>query len=98
MVCALGHTLRNGTLEFALSFTIMILAVPWLKYFVNANTFVYDLKERFVQQISTSMQDMPIGGLPPPSPTPGLICIDPAYSPLCLKLISRPRAMMHSRP
>ena len=34
------------------------IAMPWMKYFWNVNPWVYDLDERFVQQISTSMKDM----------------------------------------
>jgi len=47
--------------------TTMILLMPWLKYFMNCNPWIYDLDERFVQQISTSMQDMAseeYGGIP----------------------------------
>jgi len=57
LVCALGHTLRNGFLEWCWCFAVMIIAIPWMKYWVNANTLVYDLSERYVQQISTSMTD-----------------------------------------
>ena len=32
--------------------------MPWLKYFWNVNPWVYDLQERYVQQISTSMKDL----------------------------------------
>ena len=32
--------------------------MPWLKYFWNVNPWIYDLDERYVQQISTSMKDM----------------------------------------
>mmetsp|Transcript_12450 Transcript_12450/g.16044 ORF Transcript_12450/g.16044 Transcript_12450/m.16044 type:complete len:474 (+) Transcript_12450:45-1466(+) len=56
-VCAIGTILRNGTIEFARCFTMMFITIPWLKYFVNCNPYVYDLDERFTQQISTSLDD-----------------------------------------
>ena len=36
---------------------MMWLLMPWMKYFWNANPWVYDLDERYVQQISTTMKD-----------------------------------------
>ena len=36
-----------------------------IQYFMNCNPLVYDLSERFVQQISTSMQDMSLGTADP---------------------------------
>lgn len=57
MVCALGQVRRNGPLQCTKCFTGTVLLLPWLKYFVNANPFLYPLKERFVQQISTSLKD-----------------------------------------
>jgi len=50
--------MRHGHLGTAWNVTVMYLIMPWLKYFWNANPWVYDLEERFVQQISTSMQDL----------------------------------------
>ena len=40
--------------------TSSILLVPWMKYYWNCNPFLYDCKMRFMQQISTSMIDMPL--------------------------------------
>lgn len=57
MVCTLGQAARNGPLQCAKCLTGTALLLPWLKYFVNANPFLYPLRERFVQQISTSLQD-----------------------------------------
>jgi len=34
------------------------LVIPWMKYFVQANPWLYPLEERFVQQISTSLEDV----------------------------------------
>jgi len=58
MVCTLGQVHRNGFLECAKCFTGTVLLLPWIKYFINANPFVYELEERFVQQISTSLDDL----------------------------------------
>ena len=57
-VCSVGQALRNGAGEHALSFATMLMVMPWLKYYVNANPLIYPLKERFVQQISTSLADV----------------------------------------
>ena len=59
-MCSVGQSLRNGLFEHAMSFASMVLVMPWLKYYINANPLVYPLRERFVQQISTSLSD--IGG------------------------------------
>ena len=39
----------------------MFLLMPWLKWYINANPWVYPLKERYVQQISTSLSDCGVG-------------------------------------
>jgi hypothetical protein len=57
-VCYAGQTLRHGFVGTAYNVTVMYLIMPWLKYFWNVNPWIYDLEERFVQQISTSMMDM----------------------------------------
>jgi len=57
-ICSMGQALRNGTVEHALSFATMLLVMPWLKYYVNANPLIYPLRERYVQQISTSLADI----------------------------------------
>lgn len=56
-VCAIGQMNRNGLCEFMKTFTMMILVMPWLKYFVNANPWIYPLEIRYVQQISTTLED-----------------------------------------
>ncbi|KAJ1478298.1 hypothetical protein T484DRAFT_1818025 [Baffinella frigidus] len=58
-VSIIGQGNRHGTLEIAALLTNMIFAIPTLKYWVNSNALVYKIRERFVQQITTSMQDMP---------------------------------------
>ena len=57
-VASIGQCLRNGTMEHALSFTTMLTVMPWIKYYINANPLIYPFKERFVQQISTSLKDI----------------------------------------
>jgi len=62
-VCMLGATWRQGALEATFMLASMWSMIPWMKYFVHANPFVYPLEERFVQQISTSMQDVSLDDL-----------------------------------
>lgn len=59
-VCSIGQMLRNGVIEHTLCLTVMFTVIPWIKYFINCNPYVYDLSERFVQQITTSMDDLGI--------------------------------------
>ena len=40
--------------------TFAVLTLPWIKYYIHTNPLAYNLGERFVQQISTSMDDMPV--------------------------------------
>merc|ERR1712087_669675 len=58
MITMLGQSRRHGVFELTLSVVIMILAIPWMKYFVQANPWLYPLEERFVQQIATSLEDV----------------------------------------
>jgi len=62
-VCMLGATWRQGALEATFMLASMWSVIPWMKSFVNANPFVYPREERFVQQISTSMQDVSLDDL-----------------------------------
>ena len=57
-VASIGQALRNGTAEHAWSFTTIFMVTPWLKFYLNANPFIYPLDERFIQQISTSLKDI----------------------------------------
>jgi hypothetical protein len=59
-VTVVGQGHRQGIFEMTWLLVNMRLIVPTLKYFVNCNPFIYELDERFVQQISTSMGDMPV--------------------------------------
>lgn len=58
MITMLGQSKRHGVFELTLSVVIMVLAIPWMKYFVQANPWLYPLEERFVQQIATSLEDV----------------------------------------
>merc|ERR1712166_519281 len=58
LVCYGGQTMRHGFIGTAYNVTVMYLIMPWLKFFWNVNPWIYDLQERYVQQISTSMKDM----------------------------------------
>eukprot|EP00928_Gymnodinium_smaydae_P095833 TRINITY_DN8321_c0_g1_i1.p1 TRINITY_DN8321_c0_g1~~TRINITY_DN8321_c0_g1_i1.p1 ORF type:complete len:470 (+),score=58.29 TRINITY_DN8321_c0_g1_i1:67-1476(+) len=60
LVTLLGQSYRHGVLEMWFSVSLMILFVPWMKYFIQANPWLYPLEERFVQQISTSNDDMQV--------------------------------------
>ena len=70
-LCLAGQSLRHGRCAnqgccshtrgaflIAWHFTVMVLLVPTLKYWFNANFWVYELGTRFVQQISTRMDDL----------------------------------------
>eukprot|EP00928_Gymnodinium_smaydae_P095835 TRINITY_DN8321_c0_g3_i1.p1 TRINITY_DN8321_c0_g3~~TRINITY_DN8321_c0_g3_i1.p1 ORF type:complete len:463 (+),score=34.97 TRINITY_DN8321_c0_g3_i1:93-1481(+) len=58
LVALLGQSYRHGLCELWVAFSLMILATPWMKYFIQANPWLYPLEERFVQQISTRNDDM----------------------------------------
>eukprot|EP00656_Telonema_subtile_P023478 TRINITY_DN2492_c0_g4_i1.p1 TRINITY_DN2492_c0_g4~~TRINITY_DN2492_c0_g4_i1.p1 ORF type:complete len:739 (+),score=149.23 TRINITY_DN2492_c0_g4_i1:36-2252(+) len=57
-VCLMGQCQRHGLCGTSYMVVVMFLLMPWLKYFWNVNPWVLDLEERFVQQISTSMEDL----------------------------------------
>mmetsp|Transcript_21263 Transcript_21263/g.49324 ORF Transcript_21263/g.49324 Transcript_21263/m.49324 type:complete len:436 (-) Transcript_21263:396-1703(-) len=59
LVALVGQVLRHGVIESAWRCSVMVVVVPWLKYYIAVNPLIYNLDERFVTQISTSMQDMP---------------------------------------
>lgn len=61
LVALVGQVLRQGVLESSYRCSVMVTAVPWMKYYIAANPWIYNLDERFVQQISTSMRDLPPG-------------------------------------
>lgn len=55
-----GMAHRQGLLSFCVSFSLMFLVNPWLKYWVSGNVFLDDLGERFITQIGQRMDDMNI--------------------------------------
>lgn len=57
-VCIMGQIVRKGYFETVWRTAMMWLVIPWLKYYINCNPWVYDLDQRFVQQITTTMQDL----------------------------------------
>ena len=59
-VAMIGQGHRQGLFEMTYLLVNMWLVLPTMKYYVNCNPFIYKLKERFVQQITTSMNDMPV--------------------------------------
>lgn len=58
VVAFLGQLNRQGVCEGCGMLAGMWLFMPWFKYFLCVNPWLYPLEERFVQQISTSMQDL----------------------------------------
>lgn len=59
-VAMVGQGHRQGLFEMTYLLVNMWLVMPTLKYYVNCNPWIYNLNERFVQQITTSMNDMPV--------------------------------------
>lgn len=57
-VCLVGQCGRQSPFEAMYMVSCMWLLMPWLKYFVNCNPWIYDLDHRLCQQISTEMQDL----------------------------------------
>jgi hypothetical protein len=57
-VCVMGQSMRQGTIEVIYMVSMMWVLIPWLKYYVNCNPWIYELDYRMVQQISTGMQDL----------------------------------------
>jgi len=56
--CLMGQTLRQGFCEILYCHSMMWVLIPWLKYYINCNPFIYELDHRLVQQISTSMNEL----------------------------------------
>jgi len=53
-----GQTSRQTAGETTYMVACMFLLMPWLKYYINCNPYIYDLDHRLVQQISTEMADL----------------------------------------
>jgi hypothetical protein len=58
MVCIMGQSMRQGFLEMIWMVSMMWVLMPWLKYYICCNPFIYNLDHRLVQQISTGMEDL----------------------------------------
>lgn len=56
-ICIVGHTARHGFFETMYMVSAMWLLMPWLKYYICCNPWIYNLDHRLCQQISTSMAD-----------------------------------------
>jgi len=72
-VALVGQTLRQGIKESTGKLAFMVILLPWIKYYINTNPWLYSLDERFIQQITTSMNDMEV----------------PKVTQACRRLISR---------
>jgi hypothetical protein len=59
-VALIGQTLREGMIQSTIGLAFMVILVPWMKYYINTNPWLYNLEERFIQQITTSMKDMAV--------------------------------------
>eukprot|EP00929_Paragymnodinium_shiwhaense_P001340 TRINITY_DN101567_c0_g1_i1.p1 TRINITY_DN101567_c0_g1~~TRINITY_DN101567_c0_g1_i1.p1 ORF type:complete len:534 (+),score=96.09 TRINITY_DN101567_c0_g1_i1:73-1674(+) len=57
-IALMGQCARQSIGETWYMASVMVLIMPWLKYFVCCNPYIYDLDHRLVQQISTSMSDL----------------------------------------
>eukprot|EP00931_Biecheleriopsis_adriatica_P057246 TRINITY_DN33957_c0_g1_i1.p1 TRINITY_DN33957_c0_g1~~TRINITY_DN33957_c0_g1_i1.p1 ORF type:complete len:517 (+),score=72.43 TRINITY_DN33957_c0_g1_i1:81-1631(+) len=56
-IAIVGHTARHGFFETMYMVSAMWLLMPWLKYYICCNPWIYSLSHRLCQQISTSMAD-----------------------------------------
>ena len=61
LVALIGQVTRHGFLECTMKLAGLVMYVPWIKYYLNCNPWAYQLDERFIQQISTSLADMSLG-------------------------------------
>mmetsp|Transcript_67387 Transcript_67387/g.132937 ORF Transcript_67387/g.132937 Transcript_67387/m.132937 type:complete len:523 (+) Transcript_67387:83-1651(+) len=61
-VAVLGQCARQRVGETLYMVSCMWLLMPWLKYYICCNPFIYDLEQRLCQQISTSMADVGTAG------------------------------------
>ena len=53
-----GMVHRRGLVEFTSSFALMFIFNPWIKYWITGNIWTSDLKERFVTQVGSRLDDM----------------------------------------
>jgi len=57
-VAVMGQCARQRVGETLYMVSCMWMLMPWLKYYINCNPFIYDLGHRLCQQISTTMADV----------------------------------------
>mmetsp|Transcript_11227 Transcript_11227/g.19917 ORF Transcript_11227/g.19917 Transcript_11227/m.19917 type:complete len:524 (-) Transcript_11227:239-1810(-) len=57
-VAVMGQCARQGFTDTMYMVSVMWMLMPWLKYYICCNPWVYDLDHRLCQQISTSMKDL----------------------------------------
>lgn len=57
-LCVMGQSMRQGFFETTYIVSMMWVLMPWLKYYICCNPFIYNLDHRLVQQISTSMEEL----------------------------------------
>lgn len=56
--CVLGQCARQHIGETWYMVSVMWVLMPWLKYYICCNPWIYDLDHRLCQQISTEMADL----------------------------------------
>merc|ERR1719215_1121913 len=57
-LCIMGQHMRQGIFETIYIVSMMWVLMPWLKFYINCNPWIYELDHRLVQQISTSLSDI----------------------------------------
>jgi len=57
-VCVMGQASRQGLWETSYIVSTMWVLMPWLKYYICCNPYIYNLDSRMVQQISTGMKEL----------------------------------------
>jgi len=57
-VALIGQTCRHGMFQMGCQLAAMWYFIPWVKYYVNCNPWIYKLEHRMVTQISTEMKEV----------------------------------------
>jgi len=57
-IAVMGQTARQSLFETMWMVNMMWMLMPWLKYYICCNPYIYDLDSRLCQQITTSMNDL----------------------------------------
>lgn len=53
LVALVGQAHRRGPISLAIGHALGLVLIPWLKYFLHTNAFLYELEYRFVNQIAS---------------------------------------------